>query len=90
MKKQHIGVIALILGVALAFGTAETSKSRELNSVYARLESGQWILVTPQTEEEYRCESDDDICKAEFTSDPNLPGSTMVQVIEDDGVYVPQ
>lgn len=90
MKKQHISVFALFLGAALAFGTAEASKKSESGSVYGRQPNGTWILVTPQTEENFECEPDDDICKAEFSSDPNQPGATLLQVIEDDGVYTQQ
>ena len=89
MKKQHIGVFALILGAALAFGTAEASKKNQSGDIYGRLPNGSWILVTPETEEQYRCLDDDDACKAEFSSNPNQPGATLIQVIEDDGVYTP-
>lgn len=90
MKKQHIGVFALILGAALAFGSAEASKKSGLGSVYGRQPDGSWILVTPQTEENFECEPDDQPCKAEYSSDPNLPGATLIQVIDDDGVYTQQ
>lgn len=85
MKKSSLTAFALVLGLALAFGTTE-GKAKRFDSEYARLSDGSWILVTPETEEQYRCVTDINPCKATFPQDPNTDQSGMV-ITSPEGVY---
>ena len=85
MKKVNFGVLAVVLGLGAALST-QAARIEKPDNVYGHLEDGSWVLVTPETEELYRCETASDICKASFTSDPNQPGAEMTGVPQD-GIY---
>ncbi|HEY1009840.1 MAG TPA: DUF6520 family protein [Sphingobacteriaceae bacterium] len=89
--KFYSGAVAVVMGIALAItGSAFTSAERTTDDpVYGRTPEGDWILVTSQTEQQRECVSSDNVCKAAFSSDPNLPGAEMTELIHDDGVYAP-
>jgi hypothetical protein len=85
MKKLNGGIIAAVVGLLFAIGVQEAS-SKSVNPEYGQLSNGTWILVTPQTEADYACESSSSVCKARFPQDPNQSTSGM-QITANNGVY---
>lgn len=83
MKKLKVSLTAaaLMIGVAVAFATAAPTHLNPTKTFAYNQATGQWIDVTGETEGvDYRCNSSEQTCTAQFTNDDPETGQEINEV----------
>lgn len=95
--EKNLSGAALVMGVIMAL--AFTEPYEKAGDKYAKVPLSQsstgWMLiddlhrddVEPYDNQSYRCDDQDDVCTAEFSTPPTSPGSTPTGNVEE-GLFI--